>query len=177
MDNNCFNQIVGIVKKENGVFSFSVKKETYWNVEFYGRKIWITGWPLDGTCLVESFDEPKTICQKCNVDFRTRIVSCDLRGYKGTLKISYVESSDNEKVGLYVLEPNTGREIWQYFSVSKELVQKRPEKKVPEKLETTLWAGTVGLGLSKDGQIKELHRTKEQAWKDFIGKGRSFEWE
>lgn len=39
-----------------------------------------------------------------------------------------------------------------------------------EEFYITLWAGTKGIGLRKDGTSEDLERTKEEAWADFLAK-------
>lgn len=41
-----------------------------------------------------------------------------------------------------------------------------------EKFSIVLWAGTVGIGLKENGETEEVTRTKEEAWKDLILRGK-----
>lgn len=155
---------------------FPVKRSRKWVVGSDrcfgdGDKMWISGWPIDGTCLVESWDEAQTINQRCNVDYYTRIVDCDLKGYQGLLSISWVEHSTNKRIDCYFVNPNTGKEEYQTFSFPAELFPRgKTEPKKEEKFCIKLWAGTVGIGMKEDGSTKELTRSEQEAWDDFLAK-------
>lgn len=158
-------------------FGFPVKRSRRWVAGSArclgdGDKMWIPGWPIDGTCLVESWDEAQTINQRCKVDYYTRIVDCDLKGYQGLLIISWVEHSTNKRIDCYYLNPNTGEEEYQTLSFPVELFpQSKKEPKKEEKFGIKLWAGTVGIGMKEDGSTKELNRSEQEAWDDFLVKG------
>lgn len=158
---------------------FPVKRSRKWVVGSDrcfgdGDKMWISGWPIDGTCLVESWDEAQTINQRCNVDYYTRIVDCDLKGYQGLLSISWVEHSTNKRIDCYFVNPNTGKEEYQTFSFPAELFPRgKTEPKKEEKFWIKLWAGTVGIGMKEDGSTKELTRSEQEALDDFLIKPKS----
>lgn len=150
----------------------------------YDGKIHLSEYPVDGMCLVQT--PTKRIDKVCKVDRETRDVVCNLKGYKGYLVVSYLtESSDMKTWGGTYSKPEyqfvekryeeicgQNKSVMGFDGETNSFVWRSEnyKKDIPDKFSIVLWAGTVGIGLREDGSAKEIHRSEQEAWNDFLVK-------